>query len=101
MPVGTRYPRATLPAGSVDNGDKNVAVAGTPEPLVAAALPCRGVLVRAKAANTGAILVGPQAAPAFPLNAGETLELRVADAAIVWLDAAVGGEGVHWIAEVD
>lgn len=92
--------REFLTGRSIVSGDKDVTTAGTPE-VLAASQAVRGVVVRAKSGNTDVIYVGPESTPTFPIAADEAIELRVDDVAAVWIDAAVNGEGVHYVAEVD
>jgi len=82
-------------------GRKAVAAAGTDEALAASQALLSGVTVKALWANTGYIYVGAEgvaAATGYQLGAGESIFIEVDNLAAVWLDAAVNGEGVSYIA---
>ena len=84
---------------TVLHGEKLVTTAGTRVTL-AAATPCRSVTIKALTTNTGTIYVGSAtvaAANGFPLAAGDTVSLDVADLSTINLDATVNGEGVRYI----
>jgi len=81
-------------------GEKLVGSAGTRETLVAATESIKGVFIKALLTNTDAIYVGNvtvAAANGYPLGAGETIYVDIDDAVKVYLDAAVGGEGVRYL----
>lgn len=84
-------------------GGKDVTAAGTPEPLVATSTPCAGVRVFARPANGGLIAVGIGAAVSAvagseagwaTLAAREGAFIPCSNAANVYIDATVSGEGV-------
>lgn len=68
-----------------------------------------GVVIKAKAANTGVISIGPTSAKAlntntsyfsnYRLSAGQSLTLQVKNLNSIWMDAAVSGEGVEVVFE--
>jgi len=98
--VATSVSAITLPT-AIYAGQKAVAAAGTDEALAASQALASGVTVKALAANTGNVYVGPEgvaAATGYVLAAGESVFIEVDDLAAVWLDAAVNGEGVSYIA---
>ena len=69
-----------------------------------------GVVLKAKAANTGTITVGPTSARAlntntnyfsnWRLSAGQSINLQVKSLNSIWLDATVSGEGIEVLFEV-
>jgi hypothetical protein len=61
----------------------------------------RTITIKAKPANSGVIYVGSSdvsASNGFPLAAGDTISLDLANANWVWIDSSVNGEGCNWIA---
>lgn len=87
--------------GTPGEGSKNVAVAGTPERLVAATTPCKTVLIVAKETNTGVIVVGSSGIDALsasllgiPLLPGDSLSMDVDNLYSLYVDAAVNTNGV-------
>uniref|UniRef100_A0A6M3LAR4 Uncharacterized protein n=1 Tax=viral metagenome TaxID=1070528 RepID=A0A6M3LAR4_9ZZZZ len=97
-------------ADTVRSGQTTVTTAGTAVRLSSATIRCTRVTIQALDGNTGAIYVGNDgagdvtSANGFVLGAtagtNDRLTLDVADLAKVWIDSAVNGEGVSWIAEV-
>jgi len=86
---------------AVYNGVKAVTTATTRESLAASQAILSGVTIKALSANTGTVYVGGAtvaAANGFPLLAGESVFLEVANLATVYLDVSVNGEGVSYIA---
>jgi len=69
-----------------------------------------GVVLKAKAANTGVITVGSTSAKAlntnteyfsnWRLSAGQSITLQVKNLNSIWLDATVSGEGIEVLMEV-
>lgn len=100
----------TIVSGAVTNAaafvtdTATVAVPGTaaqcPSHVPAAGKP---VLVVALSTNTGYVWIGESAAQAqanlIPLAAGQSIEISIDDTDKIWIDAAVGGEGVGIIVE--
>lgn len=86
------------------SGQRTVAAAGTAVAL--GNQPIAGpIAIKALAANTGLVFVGNDGASdvssanGFQLAAGETIILNhVADLSNLYVDAAVNGEGVCWLA---
>ncbi len=89
-------------------GQKLVTTAGTQVALVAASKKVRKAKIKALAANTGAIYVGPStvdSATGYVLSAGQELDLTslfwkegdLVDLNTVYIDSAVNGEGVSFI----
>ncbi len=93
-------------SSSWSHAHKTVGAAGTAEQLGSIA-PADGfaVVIRAVPANTGNIYVGSSKANAesaalrITLAKGEAVELFIDDSDLVWVDAAVAGEGVEYWAE--
>jgi len=82
--------------GDVKDGSKNVTTAGTRVAL-ASTTACQGVLIQAKAANTGIIYVGGTTVSATSgifLYPGESVEISIDNLSKVYLDSSVSGEGV-------
>jgi hypothetical protein len=82
--------------GDVKDGSKNVTTAGTRVAL-ATSTACQGVLIQAKAANTGIIYVGGSTVSSTSgifLYAGESVEISIDNLRKVYLDSSVSGEGV-------
>lgn len=97
---------ATENRDTIKTNQKNVALAGTAEQLPAQAVPNGYKLViKAKKANTSTIHVGGTKADAegaathYKLEPDESISLGVKNFDDVWIDAAVGGEGVELIVE--
>lgn len=93
---------------SVVTGQKTVTTAGTEVPLVAASKIVRRCLVKALAANTGAIYLGVNgvsSANGYQLSAGNEIDLPGLlwkeddkfDLNAIYIDSAVNGEGVSFI----
>ena len=91
----------SLPQGSaIYSGNKNVTTAGT-QLALATTQAVKGVVIKAKAANTGVIYVGASdvsSTTGFALAAGESITLDIDDLATVYIDSSVNGEGVTYIA---
>lgn len=94
----------SAPAGALAEGSKDVAVAGTPEELVAVSTPCSWVVITARRGNGGQIAYGGSNAVdatvgsevGAVLAAGQSVSIPVADLQDIWIDASVGGEGVSF-----
>ena len=92
---------------TVFNGHTAVASAGTAVTLVASQAIKSGVTVKALSANTGLIFVGKSTVEnvsgaigvrGIELNAKESVFIEIDDINKVYVDAAVSGEGVGWVA---
>jgi hypothetical protein len=89
-----------IPGTGVVNGQTLVAIPGAAE-VLAAAQAIISVTIIALPTNTGLIYVGNagvNAANGTPRNAEQSITLDVDSLDDVWIDAAVGGEGVAYIA---
>ena len=76
-----------------------VAAAGTRVQLPANAI--RTITIKALAANSGVIYVGASdvdASSGFPLAAGDTISMDLANSDLIWIDSSVSGDGCNWIA---
>lgn len=83
------------------SGLKAVTGAGTAEALAASQAILSGVTIKALGTNTGTVYVGPSgvgSANGFALAAGEQVFVEIDDVAKIYVDAAVSGEGVSWLA---
>ena len=86
------------------SGKKAVTTAGTAERVSTGLLLNVPVLVKALPANTGLVYVGNvngtvSSTTGLPLAAGEYLILHnVGNLMELWVDSAVNGEGVAWLA---
>lgn len=87
------------------NGEQDVTLAGTREPLMSARTPASWVIIQSKSANTNYVYVGGNAVDStnglsliaedsvtFP-SVGSTTPY---DLALIYVDAAVDGEGVKF-----
>lgn len=85
------------------SGQKTVTAAGTAEQLAASRVIDGPVMVKALAANTDKVYIGQvsgdvSSANGLELAAGEVVIFsNVGNLAEIWLDVAVGGEGVAWL----
>jgi len=88
------------PPSTIYDGDKDVTTAGVPETLAASQALTLGVVVQAKEANTGYILVG-NATPKIKLVESCTppswVFIPIANLATVYVDSEVDGEGVNYM----
>lgn len=85
---------------SVLHGTTVVTTAAT-EVILAASQVVKSVSIKAKLANTGKIFVGGagvSSADGYPLEPGESVSFDISNLANVWIDSAVSGEGVNYIA---
>lgn len=105
--IASRQVEAQWPA--LRTGQKTVTAKGTPEQLPALDLRNKDVhlVVKAMNANTGALYLGYSSATALNTNSdyyslypGESVELKISNANLVWLDAE-SGEGIEYIVEYD
>lgn len=106
LPAGTNnigdvdVATVTLP-GALYSGQTSVTTAGTAVALASTQALVSGVTIKALAANTGIIYVGPStvdSATGFELAVGEQIFLEIANLSSVYIDAAVNGDGVSWVA---
>ena len=90
----------TIPT-AIYHGKTAVTTAGTEVTLASSQAILSGVTVKALAANTGLIYVGVNgvsSADGFQLSPKESIFIEVANLTTVWIDSAVNGEGVSYIA---
>lgn len=87
-------------SGNLIQGVVNVAAAGTRVQLPNQA--CREVMIIAKQGNTGSIFVGNNGVSAAEygaeLKAKDSITLPVRNLNLIYIDAAVSGEGVSFVA---
>lgn len=88
-------------AFGIGTGRKVVAAAGTAVTLESSSHAVDSVLITAETNNTGTMAVGGAAVVATvatrqgtPLNAGDSITLRLVDLYEVYIDATVTGDGV-------
>jgi hypothetical protein len=97
---GVHYPiYKENPLAGLVSASATVTTAGTRIQLPANTI--RTITIKGKAANVGIIYVGSSdvtASNGFPIAAGDTISLDLANSDLVWLDSSVSGEGVNWIA---
>lgn len=93
----TSMPLAT----AIYNGQKTVTTAGTQVALASSQAITHSVKIKALHGNSGWIYIGDSSVSSsngYVLDAGETLELQIANLATVYVDSSVNGEGVSYIA---
>ena len=93
----TSMPLAT----AIYNGQKTVSTAGTQVALASSQAITHSVKIKALHGNGGWIYVGNSSVSSsngYVLDAGETVEIQVANLATVYVDASVNGEGVSYVA---
>ena len=92
----------SLPQGAtVYNGQKYVSTAGTQVALASSQAITHSVTIMAQSGNSGWIYIGNSSVSSsngYILDAGDTLELKIANLATVYVDSSVSGEGVSYIA---
>ena len=92
----------SLPQGAtVYNGQTYVSTAGTQVALASSQAITHSVTIMAQAGNSGNIYIGNSSGSSingYILDAGDTLELKIANLATVYVDSSVNGEGVSYIA---
>ena len=85
---------------TISIGNKTIATPGSEEILAAAGALRVGVTVKALSTNTGIVFIGNSSVDStngFQLSAGEQVFLSVGDLNQVYVDVAVGSEGVTYI----
>lgn len=84
------------------SGQTTVTTAGT-EVILNANQPCRSVIIKALAANTGIMYVGNagdntvSSSTGYPLSKDDYVVLEVLNLNGIYVDASVNGEKVAWI----
>ena len=84
---------------AIYSGTTTVATAGTAEQLIED-LPCKRVHIKANPTNAGDVTIGGSTSQDYILQPGEEITLNVANANIIYVNAANAGDGVNWLAEV-
>lgn len=85
---------------TIYNGQTTVAAAGT-QVVLASSTTVKWVILKAKATNTGNIFVGDSnvdSSTGYILTPGEAIGLDINNLNLVYIDSAVNGEGVSYIA---
>jgi len=98
VPIQTLDLGKVLPLEAVWTGRAVVTTAGVRVQLPD--VPCRSATIRALSANTGAVYLGNElvnAATGFPLAAGDAVDLAIDNLRRLYIDAAVGGEGIAYL----
>ena len=93
----TSMPLAT----AIYNGQKTVSTAGTQVALASSQAITHSVKIKALHGNSGWIYIGNSSVSSsngYVLDAGETVEIQVANLATVYVDSSVNGEGVSYVA---
>ena len=86
---------------TIYNGQKTVTAAGTAEALAGSQAITSGVHVKALLGNTDIVYVGDSgvsSANGLELNPGESVFVEVSNLLSVFVDSAVNGEGVSYLA---
>lgn len=91
---------------SVGDGTKAVATAGTAVQLSVTSVPCKRVLIQAHENNQGAIVVGGENVVAavdgrrgVALFSSQEESFNVCNLNLLWIDAVVPGDKVHYFYE--
>jgi len=87
------------PLGTVGNGQKTVATAGTAESL-GASTTIRSITIKALANNSNNVYIGDSSVSSsngFVLDAGDTISLDIDNLADIYIDVDTNGEGVSFI----
>ena len=82
--------------GSFTAGNLDVTTGGVAEALPA--VTCKAVWLQCKSTNTGKIYVGDNLSQPAEFSLGDPIPvLGVNDASLIYIDAAVSGEGVNYL----
>ena len=111
-PDSGNYSQRPLAAADFDNraafttGQASVAAAGSPEQAPSVTIPEGfAISIKARPTNTGNVFLGNSAANVllatvrYTLRPNEAVSLRITNLNLVWLDVAVGAEGISYIVE--
>ena len=93
----TSMPMAT----TLRNGQKYVTTAGTQVALASSTAIYHSVTIMAQAGNSGNIYIGDSSVSSsngYILDAGDTIEIQIANLSTIYVDSSVNGEGVSYIA---
>lgn len=92
-----------LQHSSITEGSKTVAIAGTPETLVAVSTTCKMVIVQAYLSNAGNIAFGGSntvdastTGDGTLLEPGDSWPIFIDDAQKVWMDVLNNGDGARF-----
>ena len=105
--VAIMYPEKKHNPSGTDSHEELVPTAGIAKQLPKVAIPydCEVSLV-APPANTGTIYIGKSKQDAenhkcTMLVAGESVEYKIDNLSVLWIDSSVSGEGIIWTVEQD
>ena len=88
-------------ASAIQNGQTYVTTAGTQVALASSQAITHSDTIMSQSSNSGKIYIGDSSVSSitgYILDAGDTIELKIANLATVYVDSSVNGEGVHYIA---
>lgn len=99
VPIYTRNP---YDGETLNEGFKNVTVAGTQVALVASSTPASRVLIQAKLTNAGNVFIGNASVPntsngGIGLTPGSFIQLDVLNLNVIYVNAANNNDGVTYI----
>ena len=93
---------ASMPmAATLRNGQKYVATAGTQVALASSTVIYHSVTIMSQSGNSGWIYIGDSSVSSstgYILDAGDTVEIKIANLSTIYVDSSVNGEGVSYIA---
>lgn len=92
--------KATVLPTTLVHGQRAVTTAGTEVALTTSKVLKDGITVKAFTTNTGLIFVGLNpvtSSTGFQLSAGQSIYLKINNPSLIYVDAAVNGEGVSYI----
>ena len=88
-------------AATLRNGQKYVATAGTQVALASSTVIYHSVTIMSQSGNSGWIYIGDSSVSSstgYILDAGDTVEIKIANLSTIYVDSSVNGEGVSYIA---
>lgn len=87
---------ADVPIASSVSSGENADVDTTAEQVVAASTPCKGVIIQAKASNTGIIYVGDDSNLYLELKKEDNVPIETDDVNNIYVKASVANQGVNF-----
>jgi len=88
-------------AAAIQNGQKYVTTAGSRVALASSTTIYHSVTIMSQSGNSGWIYIGNSSVSnsnGYILDAGDTIELKIANLSTIYIDSSVNGEGVSYIA---